>query len=331
MQGEEGVLYTAADQIDGLFSAELVRVDKLRDVYAKWKDQREWTWFYTDWLRAPHYPIKLKQGSTYDRKRLEQILKDFGFKAPVFSGTRRGVTLPAEDIRVLQKKLVNLTRPAIEMDPIVVTLPPPSSSSSPSPLGQEEEERCAQMDVIEKTLEKVKRDMTALTQERDKLRAMLEQAQAELRQAAAAAEKPLQPPVPTAPLPPTPPPSVAKAPLPQPTVPSVTKPELSDLLKAIQQGKTLKKAAEKAPLLPEAAKKGPASFADQLAAKFKNARAQKEEEEDSDNDFAAGRISCEMCYSAPISQCVQCRRAFYCSSDCQARHWHEGGHKHSCA
>lgn len=348
------------EHIEGFLKAELDRGVDLVAAYKKWKDQREFPWFYKEWLHSPSYPIKLRPGQTFDSRRLEQIIRDFGFKRPTVVTARGSAALPFDQLTALRKMLTNLiarqtsSQPqqqqqqqpqavVVAVSPVVVTpktaAPPPSPQSLPVRLECDDSERMR----VEKVLQGVLKDMTALTQERDQLRALLEQTREALRVATAKAEAAasshlVPPPSAAVPLPPPPPPSGE----PMRTVPSVPKPVVTNLLADIRKGKTLKPSAPAAS--PSESSSSSSGLADTLASALAARRgalsgtkkSAKEEEEDREADkafdlAAMEAVSCEMCYSAATEQCAQCKVAYYCSRDCQVQHWTDGGHKHTCA
>lgn len=45
---------------------------------------------------------------------------------------------------------------------------------------------------------------------------------------------------------------------------------------------------------------------------------------------STGVVECDVCSNDACYQCAACRAAFYCSEQCQFRHWTEGGHSVSC-
>jgi len=320
--------------VEGFVTAELNRNVDLVAAYKKWKDQREFPWFYKEWLLAPMYPIKLRPGQTFDSRRLEQIIADFGFKRPTVVTARGSASLPIDQLSALRKMLTNLiarqTAPSTSTPlpapsvPVAVVAPRPAPVvvSPPSPVAATKRE-CDDSERVrvEKVLQGVLDDMTALTQERDQLRILLDQAKEELQKAKTAV--PSVPPSPQAPLP-------ARA---------VPKPVVMDLLADIRKGKTLKPSGELTSKKTEAAESS-SGLEGALAKALANRRGgvagrgngDDDDDKEAANVFAASElISCEMCYSVATDQCALCKSAYYCSRDCQVQHWTEGGHKHACS
>jgi hypothetical protein len=173
----------------------------------------------------------------------------------------------------------------------------------------------------EATLAGMMRDMAALTQERDKLRALLEEALKRV----AECRKQQQPPRPLSslpslsePPPPPPPPS-----LPAKTIPSVPKSQAADLLTSIRKGAVLKKAT---PLTPKKEDGESSSLVDIIkkgAAARRSGIDGDEKEDDDDDEWTQASIGseCEMCYSAHTVKCADCKSVFYCGADCQRAHW----------
>ncbi len=323
---------TTAAHVEGFLTPELDRGVDLVAAYKKWKDQREFPWFYKEWLQAPSYPIKLRPGQTFDSRRLEQIIRDFGFKRPTVITARGSSSLPLDQLSALRKMLTNLIARQQEV-PMAVNpdrplLPPPTTV-----VVCDDSERVR----VEKVLQGVLKDMTALTQERDQLRVLLEQTREALKRASAAAAAPSSHIVPPSPVPPPPPESIPVS------KPSVPKPVVTNLLADIRKGTSLKPSTPSPAVVNKTAEKDESGLGDTLSRALAARRGAvagrkktaKEEEEDKEADkafdlAAMAIVSCEMCYSAATAQCIQCKTTYYCSRDCQVQHWTEGGHKHAC-
>ncbi len=309
------------ESIDGFLTAELKPVSDIAATYRRWKDQREFEWFFKQWLVAPSYPIKLRPGQTYDSRRLEQIISDFGFKRPVVVTRRSPVALPLEQLQVLRKMLANLmnrqTTPTTPTTPVVSVSPvsPVSPLSTVSPVSPRGKCDDSERERVERVLQGVLKDMTALTQERDQLRTLLEQTRKELAQARE---------VKTIPSVRADPPRV---------VPVVSKPEVTGLLADIRKGKSLKKSGEGAKKKEEKESSGLAGTLSNALANRRGKLASDDDDEEADKafDLKSQLVACEMCYSAPVSRCGQCKNVYYCGDKaCQIAHWNEGGHKDEC-
>lgn len=130
------------------------------------------------------------------------------------------------------------------------------------------------------------------------------------------------------PLPPTPPPAPPSAP------PVVTPVEMkkanSDLLKSIQQGKALKTVSS--PPKTVVTQPSPAvdpAFAKKMASMRKSTSEDEDTESVDESEWTESRISCAMCFSAPLHTCSRCKKHRYCGKACQLAHW-KSGHAEEC-
>ena len=312
----------------------------------KWQNQREFKWLASYWFQGPDYvyPIPIPKGSTVSRERIDDLLKDFG----VLTGGRfRKDTAP--DIRYRATQLKNRFAS-------VSTVPQkPGESGKPIDAGKPVAPKSE-----EAILAGVVRDLTMLTQERDKLRTLLEQANdrikllerenAQLRRPSVQATPSPSVSIPSrggasvVAVPPPPPPrddtqadSLGHSHAPPPPLPERTSPSVSkdDLLSLIRKGKALKKvetnkkeasaaAAESKFGLNEAMLKRRASLSqddDDNASEWESSNAMIE---------SMLTISCAVCFAEPVGHCTGCNATKYCGVDCQKAHWEAGHHADCC-
>lgn len=267
--------------------------------YQLWKLQPEYKWLQS----LPAAP------NAYDRSRLSfrqrWILDDF----------KIGPGIPLARFEALRSQgrtaapLITVTpaRPEEEKDsPLPPLPPPPRDDNFPDPKE------------LTSVIERLQRDLAAVTQERDQLRAIIQQQQPFSGGARLV--------VPTAPLPP---------PAPQTT----DKGQVANLLNSIQtfdKKKKLRTAA--ATTTTTRQKTGLTSTLEQAVLNRRGAIAPKEED---DNEFSNTgapiqltemdpvAAQCQVCYSAGVVQCTACKIATYCGEACQRRHWN-AEHEYAC-
>lgn len=288
--------------------------------YQLWKLQPEWKWLQS----LPNAP------NAFDRSRLtfrqRWILDDFkigpGIPLARFDALRRPPSssssskLTPTPAPAQSKGSAKTTVPATEETP---PPPPPRDDNFPDP-GE-----------LASVIERLQRDLAAVTQERNQLRLQMQQQQQQQQLSAmgpgGGGARVF---IPVAPAPPPPPPPAAQQ--------TTDKSQVATLLDSLR---SFDKRGLRARTPSARKKESTLTSTLQQAVTSRRRATAGEPDEDDDGEFSsAGALieshfahnapgECQVCYSVATVQCVACKIATYCGEACQRRDW-ESEHQHAC-
>jgi hypothetical protein len=297
----------------------------MQAVYQRWKLTPEWKWLQgmtkppgneerarlsirKQWLLADLGIKPATSQQAFDKARFFSPLSSSENKAPTTAITKKDEGPPPP-------------------------LPPPRDdldNDTPLPPVPANQDLLSQIDLIT-TIERLQRDLAAVTQERDQLRKIISTQQE---------QQPI-PPSTFAPSMVIPQAPALPAPAMPPKVTATTdKGQVADLLQALRSFDKEKK-LKQAPSLSEkqTVTKKPATGAGGLTGALENAlksrRGALREDSEIDgqiphpNSDTLEVIECQMCYSEGVLQCSDCKIAMYCGAECQKSHW-EASHSTCC-
>lgn len=265
--------------------------------YNRWKLLPEWKW-----LQSIPAPPK----TAYERSRLTDrqrwLLDDLGITLTTpqsrFDAARHQNPLSSQENKppAPQKTLEPPAKApaaanAKEEKDSPLPPPPPPRDDTPSP------------EQLASVIERLQRDLAAVTQERDQLRSMLDMQRQQS---------------PLVPQPPPPPPSVQ----------TTDKGQVADLVQSLRakKGQLRSTPTTTVPAPAPAAKNVLSDVLETgIRGRRKAVAGDPEEEEEEDDAF----VQCQVCYSAGTLQCTDCKLAVYCSPACQKIHW-GASHQHTC-